>query len=627
MAILIRSIFSAFLVITLAGCGIKHVMRPPAPDPVIMKRASRQPQPRWVLPLGPTLVEDMRLLDHDRLLVGLEKNDIFSLHDMDYLLVDTERGNILWRYECAKDAACRLLLDSADLILFQETKGEEVSLVAVDAKNGITAWSSDVGSGKVAIVPDAAGDRIIAVNEDEKNTMSSAFHLKTGEKLWQRKFSSGSGIPPIIAEEAMWLFSSGVECISLKDGATRWIRTDLQPVGEGPPPQLDGNMLVIFPAGNTLTALNAGTGKSLWSMALPADGQYTNIYPYGGRIYLRGVTKEAGRRFKLYAVDAATRKLLWTYGGAEPSVSNLIESGGRLYFGTATSLTAVDVSSGKELFSSAVSTAGRAYPVHIRKIDKKVIFIGELAVAAYDAATGRQVYRHGMTPISNDAYLGGLDASLAHLKETAAKRQPESPSGGITRMAAAESARYQNAANSYHKLERNYYSKGDYYGSQSAGIQADLNRAQARNMATVSFASALSDLAVTLFMRSIEKSMEGVMRKQQQARSSLLLSCGLAETAEYVYRPHLVRRSAEDAFANVSVVRLRDGKRKDFVLSPQYGLYGLWNIIDFEKGVVYHHGIGMDPARYRYSEQSLIPFVKMQTIDSHLIAAPMDIPR
>jgi len=190
-----------------------------------------------------------------------------------------------------------------------------------------------------------------------------------------------------------------------------------------------------------------------------------------------------------------------------------------------------------------------------------------------------------------------------------------------------ESQRYQNSANAYHKLERTYYSKGDYYGSQRAGIQADLSRGQSANMAAISFASALSDLAMAWMMHSLGKTMEGALQLQELLRSSILMSYGMAETAEYVYRPSLVHRSADDSFASVSVVHLRDGKRKDVVLSPQYVQYGLWNVVDIEKGIVYHNGVGMDPARYRYSKQSFMLLLNVETIDGHLIAAPVDIPR
>lgn len=626
MRTFIRIVFSALLANIIAGCGSTHMMRPSTPEPVIMKRASQQPPPRWMLPLGPALVEDMRLLDQNRLLVGLKNNDITAMHNLAYLLVDAKRGEVLWRHERAKNAAYHLLFDSVDLILFHVTKGQNASLVALDAKTGTTAWTSDLGSGRITAAPDTAGGRIIAVKEDEKNTIITAFRLKTGDKLWQREVASGSRIPPLIAEEVMWLFSIGIECLALKDGATRWARTDLQPAEGGPPPQYEGDRLLVMLEGDTLSGLDGRTGRQVLSAALPMLGRYTNIYPYGGRIYVRGISKEPGRRFKLLAVDAATGKLPWTYEGVEPSVSNLIESDGRLYFGTATSLAAVDERSGREIFSAQVEAENRVFPVHIRKKDNKVIFIGELVVAAYDASTGKEIYRHVMTPLSNEAHLQGLDRSLAYFRKTAGLPSGSS-SGGLSSVYAAESRRYQNSANTYHKLEHKYYAKGDYYRSERAGIQADLNRTQAANMATISFAYALSDAVEAWLMHSLAKSMEGAIQKQELLRRSILISYGLAETAEYVYRPHLAQRSVEDAFVGVSVIRLKDGKRKDIVLSPQYVEFGLWNTVDFEKGVVYHHGIGMDPAQYRYSEQSVVPFVKMRTIDSHLIAAPVDIPR
>jgi hypothetical protein len=54
----------------------------------------------------------------------------------------------------------------------------------------------------------------------------------------------------------------------------------------------------------------------------------------------------------------------------------------------------------------------------------------------------------------------------------------------------------------------------------------------------------------------------------------------------------------------------------------------LWNLVDFEKGVVYHHGIGMNPAVYELSEaRRLYPYSSARTVNNFLIAMPVEIPR
>ncbi len=76
------------------------------------------------------------------------------------------------------------------------------------------------------------------------------------------------------------------------------------------------------------------------------------------------------------------------------------------------------------------------------------------------------------------------------------------------------------------------------------------------------------------------------------------------------------------------VVHLPTGQRADTILSPAYQGYGLWNLVDFAKGVAYHRGIGMDPSQHRYGEaQDVYPSGRQQTIENFLIAARIRLPR
>jgi hypothetical protein len=76
------------------------------------------------------------------------------------------------------------------------------------------------------------------------------------------------------------------------------------------------------------------------------------------------------------------------------------------------------------------------------------------------------------------------------------------------------------------------------------------------------------------------------------------------------------------------VVHLPTGKRADTILSPHYLSYGLWQIVDFEKGVVCHSNIGMDPSRYELSDsRAYCPYKNAKTVQTFLIAQPVKIPR
>ncbi len=54
-----------------------------------------------------------------------------------------------------------------------------------------------------------------------------------------------------------------------------------------------------------------------------------------------------------------------------------------------------------------------------------------------------------------------------------------------------------------------------------------------------------------------------------------------------------------------------------------------WNHVDFQKGIVYHHGIGMEPSDYVFAEPftSYRVLTKVRQYISYLIAQKVDVPR
>ena len=62
------------------------------------------------------------------------------------------------------------------------------------------------------------------------------------------------------------------------------------------------------------------------------------------------------------------------------------------------------------------------------------------------------------------------------------------------------------------------------------------------------------------------------------------------------------------------------------VFSPSYLEYGFRNLVDFENGVVYHHGLGLDPEKYEKSEKfKTFTQKKERLFNSSIIAFPLDL--
>jgi len=610
--------------------GQARELYPATPDDVITKRAAQQGKPLWQIPLGPALVEEMQLLGPDRLLVGLRK-DFPGLPNLDYLLVDTVKGEVLWRYSRDKlkgQYDCLLILQ--DLLLFRVDRGKSASLLALNPQTGAEKWAVSFQGGRVMFIPYISGGSALAINPGPASVDLTALDLDGGRTLWQKSFrvTNGAELPaPQTVGEDLLVFYNGLERLSSKDGKGVFARSDLTFDATSPPPQVADGMLWVVHSGTCLSALDAASGKEKWKVTLPEGIHYTNIYPLGEKIYLRGVDAFDGHR--LSALRRGDSQILWTYSGTEPSISNLIESGDVLYFGTPTSLIALNAGNGKQVFSVLVTTTGRAFPIRLRKIDDRIIYIGELVAAAFDAKTGRLVYKQGMTPGSGELHLNGLDDAIPNLKEELKKT---STSGNLARnsssFATMEMARYQNLALTYRSQANYSWNQGDMLGTSVATMKQGQAQHQARLQAMTAFVFSVVDMAILIRQFIISRSIKTAIERQELFRKSILASYAQAEAADYVYRPHLLFRDATDDFSALSIVHIPTGKRSETVLSPHYLSYGLWQVVDFDKGVVYHSNIGMDPSRYELSEaRAYYPYKKAKTVNTFLIAQPVKIPR
>ena len=596
------------------------------PDEIVRKRAAQQSPPLWKIPLGPVLVENMEIIGPDRLLVGLRK-DFPGLPNLDYMLVDTSNGKIIWRYP-RKGGEYDPLLVFADLLLFRIDDRKTVTLLALDAQTGKERWEFSVKGQSILHYPVLAAQKVIVMDQEKGQVKMTAVSLVDGKTVWQKSIQTQSGaqLPsPLMIDEDICVFYNGIERLSSKDGSSIFAQRELNFDDDSPPPQLVEDTLYAVHSGKRLCALNESDGKILWTASLPGGIKYTNIFPFGERIYLRGIS--ASDQHMLYSLSRADGKMNWVYSGREPNISNLIENDNLLYFGTKSSLSALKIDNGNQVFSVQVTTTGRTFPVRIRLVDDKIVYIGELVVAAYEAKTGKLKYRHGMTPGSPELHLNGLDAATPRLQEELGQVSSQ-PGSNLSNIATAEMRRYQNLSNKYSARWQYYRSQGDYERGDMYFRMSQSASRMAKFEANLAFALSLVDLGVSLYQAFQAEAVKTSIERQEMFRKSILNAYDKAETAEYVYRPHLEWYDVDDNFITVSVIHLPTGRRRETFLSPQYLSYGLWNLIDINKGVVFHSGIGMDPSAYELSEaRRYYPYKKARTIKTFLIAMPVKIPR
>lgn len=208
-----------------------------------------------------------------------------------------------------------------------------------------------------------------------------------------------------------------------------------------------------------------------------------------------------------------------------------------------------------------MTAARTTFPVRIRKVHDQVVYIGELVVAAYDAKTGALKYSHGMTPLSPECHLNGLDAVVPRLKKELQEvsGKPIGTLGDRSGFASGGMVRYQNLANTYSRQASDMAGREDYIGSDLASMKSSFAKHEAKLQANAAFVYAVVDLGLALHRSFEAATIQTSIERQELFRRSILGAYNQAESAQYVYRPHLEWGSAGDSFTTLSVVHIPSG--------------------------------------------------------------------
>jgi len=192
--------------------------------------------------------------------------------------LDPGNGNVLWTYTFAEnDGIAGQLAVAGGVVYVTSDMGKAFALSAVNG--GVRRQVS--GFGKFGFAPVAALNGVLYAGLDDKKGTVVAVDMTAGTTLWRHSFGA-STFPPAV------LTASGVIYVGTLNGA-----------------------LAGAQSGN-LYALNAKTGKQRWSV--PVTGGVNEMNVAGGVIYTGSGNLDKKLDFgTIAAVQAATGKKLWSY--------------------------------------------------------------------------------------------------------------------------------------------------------------------------------------------------------------------------------------------------------------------------------------------------------------------------
>lgn len=607
-----------------------------APDQLERRRAARGPA-LWKVPLGTALVERLAWLGPDHVYLAL-RADSAKLENLDHMVLEAATGRTVWRRSREqRDSRYSLLYATPRVLLFSIEHGNGTrELEALDGATGERRWARRLRppKGLASVLPtliEAAG--LVVVVE---RSGAAGLELSSGNVAWERSLAGSGPVRPLVSDgTGLWDPNGTVARVSDATGANLW-ESDV--VAADVPLQIDGDRLFVVGPDRRVTGMDATSGDMLWQVRLPVDVAADNVQPADGAVFVRGRDGSGTAGRHVFAMlDPRDGHLRWLQALEEPSLSNVIVAGDTVYHATASETFALDAATGAPRFETRITDTGRNYPVHLRLEDAHVVYIGELVIAGVALEDGSLRFRHGLTPLSPETSLNALDASIPRLRE-----QLGAAKAGGGSFDLGEARRFQNLSNGYARQAQSYRTQAFMARSSGNGGMADsarfraleaqgaANRAasQARTMATVEMSLSIMNLAMQLQDVWKAAGIESTIERYLLFRDAILGGYAAAENARYVFRPHSRYRAADDHFAGVQIMDLATGRRAFTYLSPAYRSYGLCNLVDFERGIVIHHGVGLDPAGYQYGEAyrpaPLAP--RIRTVESYLIASAVRIP-
>jgi outer membrane protein assembly factor BamB len=177
-------------------------------------------------------------------------------------------------------------------------------LRAVDAIDGTSRWRVHVGTDLARSV--AVSDGVVYVAADPNRL--EALEAATGGELWRNDVAGNPYDSPVVADGLVYVGTeaSVIASFATDDGRGVWYTDIGGGVVKGP---AVADLLVFAEGANVVTALGAGTGVAQWSHS--STGGYAPVVA-------NGVLYQASTDGTVYAFDAATGAVLWTFATDQP---------------------------------------------------------------------------------------------------------------------------------------------------------------------------------------------------------------------------------------------------------------------------------------------------------------------
>ncbi len=582
----------------------------------LQKEAAKYKPAKWKIPLNQDVIENMLLLDGERAILGLRNYNRDLKRDR-ITLVDLAKGRVLWTHSAAEGANdISIVAVPKKYILIKTDSKNTTSLTALKIRSGQPVWKKELATTGRVMVQQLDQNHVILAAANNSSVEYQYIKISSGKKRWSYRTAKQSNpLTNVIAyKKGIIIPADQLISLSRLDGRVLWKFKAIQYPANTAAPVLRSGSLYIVDSENALNKINLSKGKLIWRHKNPRQYRLTAIDVGKTQVYLRGLEDAGAKQTSVFIkIDKQRGRLKWRTSIKDKLslVSNLLEYKDYIYVASPTTLYALRKKTGKIKFSRVVSRSQLSlYPVTLRRVNKNIVFAGELTIAAFHTTTGKKIYRRTLTGISPAADLSALETSIKRLqkKNLTKKNQTEE----IWRCVSCQmSANAQARAN---ELDNKSWTRGltDY-----EAIEGGMARKMSKVYAAIGVYETAVFLSELIYAGLISKMDKENLARHKLIRTTIINAYPTMMTKNYIYRPtrsmNLIDPDAGE-FMQITAINLRNGKKSKTSTSVPYKDYGLWIYVDEEKKMAYQQSIGFSPN-------------KGKPLMSYLIAKPVALPR
>ena len=611
MRFFIYAIVTSILVCTVnAGCaGLFDANSPASVDAYasieqMQIEAKKFPSPAWKIPLGRHIIDQMMPIN-DQYAVLILKNYQERLKKDRIACLNLASGKLQWDKDLEQDANDIVLqANTPDYIITATQYSEGALIEAFELRTGNLLWKKQIAKSHPYKLLQIDSKYVLLSQNISKELVAELINIKSGKTKWQYSYQENNSTIPHILVHQQGLLIAGRIIVNLntQTGKIKWIKKDLFQSVTDAIPTLHNRDLYIITQGHKLTRLNINSGKIFWQRNIKQSLYITSISPKSNSLYLQGTIKRGNKiRPIISALNKTSGYQTWltVLPDNNQLVSNLIEYKDKVFSASPSTLHAIKKNNGKIVFSKTIEKGQTSlYPVILRKINDKIIFIGETNIGAYKMSNGAYIYRRGITSISPEANLSALDKSVARLKKKIEiKNSREEVHPGYS---SAANKYYQNIQASADKHYRIYEEARTFADTSKANkeyMAYRIDKTFARSASAIAFYEAAINFNISFYHSLIDSIDNDFLARHILIRNSIMSSYPAMMTENYVYRPsrslNLTEPDAAE-FLQITTINLQSGKKTRTSMSVPYRDYGLWIHLDEKRKLIYQQSIGLD---------------------------------